>query len=441
MYYICESEDQLRVLENYGRFGGYMEVISTNSYYHPKLSQVVAVYLRPNTDKGGFIIPISHEDGINVPIERVLTILKAYKTLHVLDKKRILYYFALSNLIDLSLIYSMTYNSKLEVSSNIRSIEALNRRFTGLSYLNRAIPLTKLFERSETIYEQISKYLDLEHPSGFSFYNDKATSVFYLIESEGIEIYIDRLLSVYNVKNIDYNVCDSILYTYYNLYNITSRPTNSFNGINYVAIPKDEEHRSVFRTNKSSFVEIDYDGYHLRLLADQVGYEIEEKSAHNYLAKIYFNKEDITKEEYEESKKITFHALYGKVPEEYNNIELFVLIQEYINNKWEEYKTNGYISDPISGKRFTNDIPNMNPAKLISYLIQSLETSRNITILYKVLKYLKKYKTKVVLYTYDSILFDYDNVDGKDMLIGLRDIIEENGKYPVKVKVGKTMVL
>jgi len=60
----------------------------------------------------------------------------------------------------------------------------------------------------------------------------------------------------------------------------------------------------------------------------------------------------------------------------------------------------------------------------------------NVRILWDVLKLLRGRKTKLVLYTYDSFLFDYDMKDGKDTILLLKDIISEQGKYPVKLKAG-----
>jgi hypothetical protein len=81
----------------------------------------------------------------------------------------------------------------------------------------------------------------------------------------------------------------------------------------------------------------------------------------------------------------------------------------------------------------------MNPKKLLNYIIQSLETSRNIVILKDVLKYLRDKKTKIALYTYDSVLFDFDKTDGKKTLHELEDILSERGKFPVKFKFADSM--
>jgi hypothetical protein len=83
----------------------------------------------------------------------------------------------------------------------------------------------------------------------------------------------------------------------------------------------------------------------------------------------------------------------------------------------------------------------MHPQKLMNYVMQSLETSRNILILKEVLKYLRDKKSKIVLYTYDAILFDFCKEDGKETLEDIKNILEEGKKYPIKFKYSNNLVL
>ena len=83
----------------------------------------------------------------------------------------------------------------------------------------------------------------------------------------------------------------------------------------------------------------------------------------------------------------------------------------------------------------------MNPQKLMNYIMQSLETSRNILILKEVLRYLDNKKTKVALYTYDAILFDFSKEDGKETLEDIQEILETGSKYPIKFKYSNSLVL
>ena len=55
-----------------------------------------------------------------------------------------------------------------------------------------------------------------------------------------------------------------------------------------------------------------------------------------------------------------------------------------------------------------SQIENANPHKLLNYLLQNLETSNNVKIIWDILKVLKGKNTKLVLYTYDAFLLDMD---------------------------------
>ena len=49
---------------------------------------------------------------------------------------------------------------------------------------------------------------------------------------------------------------------------------------------------------------------------------------------------------------------------------------------------------------------------------------------------MKDYKSKLILYSYDSFLFDFNMNDGLDFLYEVKKTIEQQGKFPVKVTKG-----
>tara|TARA_B100000683_G_C12486728_1_gene553273 strand:- start:1237 stop:2562 length:1326 start_codon:yes stop_codon:yes gene_type:complete len=441
VFYIVEQESKLESLERLARLGLYVDVISTNDYYHPKLTSTVAVYLRLIGSEFGHIIPIDHEEGLNIPKERVSRILSKASKLYTLDKKKLLYYFNMQGAIDLSLLYSMKKFEKLEYSRENNSINNMYNKHGDIQSINKLIPISKLYESCEKVYDQISKIIEYDIPEGFDFYNSTATNVFFLIEQSGLGIFYDQFNDMFKPRNPLYNTQDNSVLTYYNLYNATSRPTNAFNSVNFAAIPKGNEFRKCFRPTGDYFVELDFDGYHLRLLCEQIDYPLSSESAHKQLAKQYFNKEEITDDEYNKAKQINFHAIYGKIPEKYAFLEVFNKIDGFIKRLWSEYETNGRVLAPISNKPFTKTLKDMHPQKLMNYLMQSLETSRNVLILKDVLGYLKDKKTKLVLYTYDALLFDFYKDDGKETLEELKVILESGGKYPTKFKYSNDLCL
>ena len=92
----------------------------------------------------------------------------------------------------------------------------------------------------------------------------------------------------------------------------------------------------------------------------------------------------------------------------------------------------GVIQKILSTAKFEkNKLDNMNPQKLFNYLLQNLETSNNVRILWEITKLLRGKKTKLVLYTYDSFLFDLDNNEKTIM----EDVLKIFEKYNFKTKI------
>jgi len=51
-------------------------------------------------------------------------------------------------------------------------------------------------------------------------------------------------------------------------------------------------------------------------------------------------------------------------------------------------------------------------------------------------QYLRDKKTKAVLYTYDSLLFDFHKSDGKEVLERIMSIMKMCNRFPIKVYMG-----
>ena len=225
-------------------------------------------------------------------------------------------------------------------------------------------------------------------------------------------------------------------YCKYNPYTLTGRPSNTNNGINYAALNKNDGSRDRFesRFDNGALVEFDFDAYHLRLIARLIDYEFPEESVHDHFGKFYFDTERLTTEEYEESKRISFRVLYGGIPKEFEHIEYYRLVKQYIFKLWDSYNDRGYIETPIFKRRFyKKNYEEMNPQKLFNYLIQAYETEKNIKAVESVRDYLSDKETIIALYTYDSLLFDVSPNDGKKILKDIQKLMD----MPTKAKYGK----
>lgn len=219
-------------------------------------------------------------------------------------------------------------------------------------------------------------------------------------------------------------------YTQYNMLTTTSRPSNTFGGINYAALPKDGDARKRFisRFEGGTLYQLDFDGYHLRLIGKLIGVDIPlDIKAHKWLANQY-GVDDAT------AKGITFRQLYGGVQDEYKHIPFFSKTSEYIDSLWHSFLTNKSVSTPILQRKlvFHKDL---NKNKLFNYILQSVETERNILILEKLSNMIQSEKSLPILYTYDSILFDVHPEDGIDYINKIKQVMEADG-FPVETEVG-----
>ena len=111
-------------------------------------------------------------------------------------------------------------------------------------------------------------------------------------------------------------------------------------------------------------------------------------------------------------------------------------VNNFVYSLWSEWKTNGYIKTPILKRVLSKDnLSDMNQNKLFNYYLQALETEFTVNRLHQLSNLLKKYKTCIILYTYDSVLFDIPIEEAKKILPQIKSCLEGND-FPVKCKVG-----
>jgi hypothetical protein len=219
-------------------------------------------------------------------------------------------------------------------------------------------------------------------------------------------------------------------YTQYNMLTTTSRPSNTFGGVNYAALPKDGDVRKRFisRFEGGKLYQLDFDGYHIRLIGKLIGVDIPlDIKAHKWLADQYGA-------DLKDAKAITFRQLYGGVQDEYKHIPFFSKTAQYIEALWGEFTRNGEVHTPLLKRKLTFD-KDLNKNKVFNYILQSVETERNILILEKLSKLISSRKSLPILYTYDSILFDVHPEDGNELILEIKKVMESDG-FPTDVEIG-----
>jgi hypothetical protein len=320
----------------------------------------------------------------------------------------------------------------LEVRNN--AIDFFSNKYYNVKKLNEIIPISKHKEYcdkvSDKILEWVQKDLNpLIDDEGW-FENSGALDkikAFYNIEKNGVKV-SDDVCDIFDVR-VKKHLSNGKLYSNYNLTTTTGRPSNAFGTVNFAALPP--EKREVFIPENDYLVEFDFDAYHLRLIADLVDYKhFGKESVHEYLSNFY----ECT---YQESKQKTFRLLYGGIDfETRTKVPFFRRVHEYINSKWNEINTHNCVYTDIYRRKLTySNYDDLNRNKVFNYLIQAYETESNIKKILSIQDYLLNKKTKLVLYGYDSFLFDFSKQDGVGTLTEIKNILEE-GKHYTKSKLG-----
>jgi DNA polymerase I-like protein with 3'-5' exonuclease and polymerase domains len=172
------------------------------------------------------------------------------------------------------------------------------------------------------------------------------------------------------------------------------------------------------------------------LIAKLIAYELPTSSIHEYLGRFYFDTTELTDEQRDESKAITFRLLYGGIDKEFLAIPFFQQVNDFIYRLWDKWKKTGCVATPILGRNICKeDTQNMTANKLFNYYLQAVETEVSVQKMQKVLSLLESYQTRLVLYTYDSLCFDVEYTEARDILPILKQLLEE-GNFPVKTKAG-----
>ena len=102
------------------------------------------------------------------------------------------------------------------------------------------------------------------------------------------------------------------------------------------------------------------------------------------------------------------------------------------------YKGSEFVESYIYNRRmYKKNLQDMNPSKLFNYMVQLLETENNIKILNNLLPEIESYNSKLILYNYDSFLFDFDyKNDGLEYLKKIKKFLECDGKFPTTTTMG-----
>ena len=388
----------------------YVYPVAVDAFLHPVQNKLSSLHFLFD-DGSSYTVSVNHPDAPHFQID-----LSSVYQLVTLYQKELRQLVQTTNVIDLATILHM---NSVEIPTYrdyyTMAIHQIKNQFK-FKNLHYSVPLTSWIETAEA-FLQLTKnlyrqYQETEHTEAFQFVNQVTIPTLTKIENAGL-----------------WTTDNQFVYSDYNIYTSTGRPSNAFGGINFAALNKNDGTREKFISRfgeNGTLVQFDYEAFHLRLAADLIGYKLPETSVHEFLAKQYYGTDNITEEQYEESKSRTFGLMYG-YSDDTGGVEFFQKLKEYSSNLWEKYRQNGFVLSETGRKVVVTD-PTRN--KVFNYMMQLSETEEAIARVEGVCKYLDTFNSKVILYTYDAILLDVKN-DELDIMETVAQKLS-NGGYPVR---------
>jgi hypothetical protein len=389
---------------------------------HPQNTSLSFIFIRTLTDR--YIVPHQHTDALSLSNEQIAGLLNTIGEKWVFQKKKLLQSFITpirEGLNDVDTAYFLKYSESIDYQQPIQHLVAPLLHKGYKEDIIQSIPILKL---CEAIEPQLVKHIN-EKSKTYNWYNDIFIPLLSEIEQFGIRVDREKFIDRWP-QALKHLTSDNLIYTEYNPFTVTGRPSNRHGGINFAALNKSDGTRDVF-VSDGIFLQMDYDAYHPRLIGKMIGFTLPQTSVHQWLAEQYGC--DVG-----EGKGITFRLLYGGIDKEFHQIPYFKAVDEWIQKVWEETSKNGYLQTryrhiPLKW------IEEPNPQKVFNYLLQALETEMNVDKMVGIMNYIKGTGIKMRLYTYDSFLFDYPADSDTQSAKSLKSIIEDGG-FPIKASWG-----
>ena len=410
---IVENNEQLSsFLKIYKKQDSIVLPVQSDEHKHPADDDICLIYVQI-IDGEEYILSYNHSESLNLDEQPNLN---SDTKKYTIDKKRLQHLIDIDGVVDVNLLHYIQTNQPLETDNiDTNSHNFFNMKHYRKKNINRVIPILKHLELCRKLSKIMLDVIEKNKEDVNLSYNDDILNNLSYLEGNGIQ------------------TTEGMVYSEYNIFTSTGRPSNRFGGTNFAALNKKDGSRKpyVSRCKNGVLVEMDYDAYHLRLIGERIGYDFPKGSVHEHMAKFYGV-------DYEESKRLSFKYLYGFIPYEVSQLNpFFAKVENYIKKLWEEYNNKEFILSDIYSKRiYRKNLDDMNANKLFNYTIQLMETEHNMKVLSELIPNIQDYKSKLILYSYDSFLLDFNMEDGLDYIKKVKEILEQKGKFPVKVSWG-----
>jgi hypothetical protein len=296
---------------------------------------------------------LNHTEAFKLDKEKTLQhLFNNVDKIFVPQKKEALYHFPYPKK-----LYDINFIEYINLDDNIvtnKCTDFYYRHHYKTPIVNSLIPISKHYEEQETIFDMVLPVIHKYSANDAIYrFNNELTSVaFHRIEKNGIALNKQCFISQYleSLHYPEFNIHKGKIYTQYNLYTTTSRPSNRFNGINFAALNKTDNERVCYEPSNNAFIEMDFSGYHPRLIGELIGFPL---IADNIYESLNVGKEEM------------FQNLYGGIRKEYKDKPFFKEASSYVDGVWKLLNSDGKIHT-INKTFKLNEIDTPNPTKIFN---------------------------------------------------------------------------
>jgi len=260
----------------------WIPILSDNSAHYIQ-NRITAIYIYSFETEDEYLIGFHANDLDTINIEYFFGIIP---TGH-----RIVYnakYFSVFDFecVDADLLIWYYTSNSISVDQNASKIFNIYRgRYSGMNNINDVIPIMRILDYCRDIRNRFIEHYVVPDDDGYLFYETIYRKNLLKLEHSGIHIDLKRFRE-FSGKAI----VGGTIYSEYNPYTATGRPSNSSCGINLNSLNKTDGSRKIIVSgfDGGRLVEYDYDSYHLRLIGNMIGYQFPPGNVHEFLGKQYF---------------------------------------------------------------------------------------------------------------------------------------------------------
>ena len=222
MNILVENKKQLKkFIKKYKSEDSILIPISCDNNKHPVDNKLSLLYVQLLNGEE-FILPFDHSETLNIDLPNLESDTRKY----TYDRKRLNNFIKLDNVIDVNLMHYMGTNLPLSVETiDTNAHNFFNMRYYKKENINTIIPVLKHLEYCrelvKVVKDTITKYNEYVNVS----YNNEILDNLTYIESNGLQ------------------TTTELVYSEYNVFTSTGRPSNRFGGTNFAALNKKDGSR------------------------------------------------------------------------------------------------------------------------------------------------------------------------------------------------------